>query len=168
MHHISNIFMYDIHVFWVGGKMRWTEWVLTVEFCNSSEIYPKSVLVHIISWAEVITAKHISAENGGHFIYDINNNSIDIEKVPNGKRATYFSARKRGHSLTKWLLSAQVKEAKLTVNRGNSECLQPYDIKLIIAYEWWVERPLCIKSDMWLFSSEKVCKLERDNWGQKH
>ena len=105
--------------------MRWTEWVLTVEFCNSSEIYPKSVLVHIISWAEVITAKHISTEKGGHFIYDINNKSIDNEKVPNGKRATYFSARKRGHSLTKWLLSAQVQEAKLTVNRGKSECLQP-------------------------------------------
>ena len=110
---------------------------------------------HIITWARIITAKHTSAEKGGCFIYDFNNNSIDIEKVPNGKRATYFSARKRGHSLTKWLLSAQVQEAKLTVNSDKRECLQPWDIQLIIAYEWWVERPLCIKSDMWLFSSEK-------------
>ena len=56
---------------------------------------------HITSWANIITAKHISAEKGGRFVYDIKNNSIDIEKVLNGKRATYFSARKRGHSLTK-------------------------------------------------------------------
>ena len=122
---------------------------------------------HITSWANIITAKHISAEKGGRFVYDIKNNSIDIEKVLNGKRATYFSARKRGHSLTKWLLSAQVQEAKLTVNSDKRECLQPWDIQLIIAYEWWVERPLCIKSDMWLFSSEKSVQARARQLGVK-
>ena len=51
---------------------------------------------HITSWANIITAKHISAEKGGRFIYDINNNSIDIEKVQMVKGPRTFQLEKEG------------------------------------------------------------------------